>query len=341
MFWYNAAKDDGWGRDNDRWYTKLMKGLNWAFNPWHEWFDYDSWNENSTVGKVESFLKNAGNALTDAVGQLADPEQLTSLVNTYTGAHLTGSQQEANAMAMQNQEDIYQRQVAGMQKAGLNPALMYESGASSAPSPVQGHTGTANMSDLMSAMLLQKQSGLLDAQTRNIDADTDKKKAETAQLELINQYYPNLTQTQIDKMLSEMGLNEEQKRKIQSEVDLNELDKELKELDKIIKQAQADESSEFYKATRELEQAKTEREKAETKEALARAAMELLEKEYMAHTNNKMGSAGVVALASALGTLFSNFHIDFDSEGFKEKFNKKFNDALDWINKPKKAPWVK
>lgn len=334
MSWY---KDSEWGKSNDRWYTKFMKGLNWAFNPYHQWFDYDSWNENSTMGKISSFLNNTADALTTAVGQLADPEQLTSLVNTYTGAHLTGSQIEANEMAMQNQEDIYQRQVAGMQKAGLNPALMYESGASSAPAPVQGHTGTASMSELMQAMLLQKQSGLLDAQTRNVDADTDKKKAETAQIELINKYYPNLTQTQIDKMLSDMGLNEEQKKKIQSEIDLNKLDKELKKLDKIIKQAQADESSEFYKATRELEQAKTDREKAEAKAALARAAMDLIEKEYMENTNNKMGSANVVALAAALGTLFSNFHIDFDKDDFVKRFNKKFNDLLDWINKPKKV----
>lgn len=336
MSWY---KDSEWGKSNDRWYTKFMKGLNWAFNPYHQWFDYDSWNENSTMGKISSFLNNTADALTTAVGQLADPQQLNSWVNSQTGAHLTGSQQEANAMAMQNQEDIYQRQVAGMQKAGLNPALMYESGASSAPSPVQGQTGATSMSELMQALLLEKQSNLLEAQTSNVNADTDKKKAETAQIELINKYYPNLTQTQIDKMLSEMGLNEEQKRKIQSEIDLNELDKELKELDKIIKKAQADESSAFYKASRELEQAKTDREKAEAQEALARAAMELIEGEYMKHTNNKMGSASIVAIASALGTLFSNF--SFDSEGFKDKFNKKFNDILDWINKPKKAPWVK
>lgn len=105
MSWY---KDSEWGKSNDRWYTKFMKGLNWAFNPYHQWFDYDSWNENSTMGKISSFLNNTADALTTAVGQLADPEQLTSLVNTHTGAHLTGSQVEANDMAMQNQEDIYQ-----------------------------------------------------------------------------------------------------------------------------------------------------------------------------------------------------------------------------------------
>lgn len=336
--WYKAS---GWSKHNDRWYTKFMKGLNWAFNPNHEWFDYDSWNENSTMGKISSFLNNAANAVSTAVGQLTDPQQLTSWVNSQTGAHLTGSQVEANEMAMQNQEDIYQRQVSGMQKAGLNPALMYESGASSAPSPVQGQTGNANMSELMQALLFEKQSALLQAQTDNTNADTDKKKAETENMMLINEYYPQVTKTQIDKMLKDIGFSDAQIENIYADTNSKNLDMELKRIEKIIKQAQADESSAFYKATRELEEAKTEREHAEKEKLVVERSMDLIEKEFMQHTNTRMGSSSAVALAAALGTLFSDFHIDFDSEGFKEKFNQKFNQLLDWINKPKKAPWVK
>lgn len=300
-FWYKAS---GWGKDNDRWYTKIMKGLNWAFNPNHEWFDYDSWNENSTMAKVDTFLRNAADAAGSAVTQLADPEQLTSWVNSQTGAHLTNSQIEANDMAMQNQEDIYQRQVTGMQNAGLNPALMYQSGASSAPSPVQGNTSASNMSDLMQALLIDKQSALLDAQTRNTDADTDKKKAETENMNLINRYYPEVTQTQIDKMLKDMGLTDEQIKKIQSEVNLNELEADLKEIEKVIKNAQAKESSAFYKATRELEEAKTEEAKAHARESAARALMQELEAEFAQKYGAKMGSSEWIALASALSSVF-------------------------------------
>ena len=45
-------------------------------------------------------------------------------------------------------EDVYQRQVTGMQNAGLNPALMYQGGASGSAPTVQGSQGTANMSEV-------------------------------------------------------------------------------------------------------------------------------------------------------------------------------------------------
>lgn len=344
MSWYRVS---GWAKDNDRWYTKFMKGLNWAFNPYHEWFDYDSWNENSTMGKIESFLKSATDAVGTAVGQLADPSQITSYVNSITGAHLTGSQVEANEMQMQNQEDIYQRQVAGMQKAGINPALMYQSGAQQAPG-VQGSQGTGSMSEIMQALLLEKQSKLLDSQTRNTDADTDKKAAETDYQKLINQYYPQVTSTQIDKILSDIGVNEETIAKMKSEIDLNQLELDLKAIDKVIKQAEANESSAYFKAVREYQEAATDKAKAEKAELVVRAAMEELERNFMQHTNTKMGSSTMVALASALGTLLSNFHIDFDADGVKntlrESFKKlgvKWDEFVEWVNKEKKAPWVK
>lgn len=323
--WYNAS---GWGKSNDKWYTKLMKGLNWAFNPNHEWFDYDSWNENSTVGKISNFLNNAVDAAGTAVTQLADPEQLTSWVNSQTGAHLTGSQKEANEMAMQNQEDIYQRQVTGMQNAGLNPALMYQSGASSAPSPVQGNTAISNMSDMMQALLLEKQSNLLQAQTDNTVADTDKKKAETENMNLINKYYPDLTDSQIKKIMSDIGINDERIREIQSQVNLNELEAQLKAIETRIRAAEANESSAYYKATRELQEAKTEEARNSAREKLADALMKEIEGEYERNTNTKMSSSSLLAIASALGTIFSN------SDHFNNWFRRNIYD------KDKEYGWI-
>lgn len=299
--WYSLS---GWAKDNDRWYTKLFKSLNWALNPNHNWFDYDSWNENSTVGKIDSFLKNAAGAASSALDQLADPQQLTSLVNTYTGAHLTGSQIEANEMSMQNVEDQYQRQVTGMQKAGINPALMYQNGATGTAPAVQGSQGTASMSELMNAMLLKKQADLLDSQKRKTDTESDNIAEDTERMKLLNRYYPEVTETNLRKTLSEIGVNEETMYNLISRTGLNELDAELKRLDSVIKRAQANEASAYYKAVRELEEAKTNESKASAREKVAKAFMDEIEGEYMKHTNNKMGSASVVALAAAIGTLF-------------------------------------
>lgn len=90
---------------------------------------------------------------------------LTNWLNAMSGEHMVNAEVERNAMQMQNQEDIYQRQVAGMQKAGLNPALLYQSGVGSGPS-VSGSAPGANMSDLVQLYMLGPQKKLIGAQTQ-------------------------------------------------------------------------------------------------------------------------------------------------------------------------------
>lgn len=75
---------------------------------------------------------------------------LTNFLNNLSGEHMTNAELERNQLQMQNQEEIYQRQVTGMQNAGINPALMYGSGAQSAPSVNTSNSPVgASMSDLM------------------------------------------------------------------------------------------------------------------------------------------------------------------------------------------------
>lgn len=229
---------------------------------------------------------------------------LTSWLNSMSGEHMVNADVERNSMQMQNVEDVYQRQVTGMQKAGLNPALMYQSGASSAPSAPAPSQPGLNMSDIMQALLFDKQSALLDSQIRNTNAKTDREVEETNRLKLINKYYPQVTETDINKSLSAIGLTEQQISESKSRVDLQELDKDLKELDKIIRKAEADESSEFYKARREYEQAKDDESKARAAELGVRAAMESIEKEYMDTYSVKMGSNDYIAIAACLAGLF-------------------------------------
>lgn len=298
----------------------------------------DSLLTNSALSEQPADLYDAYNALS--------PGGLTSLYNKETEAGLTGQQMAMNEMQMDNQRRQYAFQVQGMQEAGLNPALMYESGAQAAPS-APAASGGMSMSEILQAMLFGKQSKLLDAQARNIDADTDKKNAETENMNLINQYYPEVTDTQIKKIMSEIGLNDEQIKKIESDIDTNILQQDLMQIDKVIKRAEANESSAYFKAVREYQEANTEKVKQEKAELAVRTAMETIEKEFMAHTNTKMGSATIVAIASALGSLIHGFNLDldgvkspFDVEAFKKSFKEDFDKIIEWINKPKKAPWV-
>lgn len=297
------------------------------------------------------------------VGQQFSETGLGSMINKLTGKHLTGAEREANqfsAEQAQIQRDYetemsntaYQRQVADMQAAGVNPALLYGSGASgastpsgSAPSSVAPNSGTS-MSELMQLFMMPAQKRLIEAQASNTDALTDKAKADTEQMKLVNKYYPQVTETQIDKMLAEIGVDEERVKEIRSNVNLNDLNAELLKVDKVIKDAEANEASAFFKARREFEEAQTDKAKAEKAELVVRTAMEELEKNYMARTNTKMGSATVIAIAAALGTLLSGFSFGEKPSTFEgwnsvaEKFKswaKKYGSKLgDWIDKPKR-----
>ena len=167
-------KDTAAGRavDGKSGLTKFVGWLNALFNEDHPWFDYDKMDDT-----------------------------LSSVQNQFTQEGVTGQQKELNDIQMQNQEDIYQRQVSGMQKAGLNPALMYQSGATSAPVAPSASNGM-NMGDLLQAVLIPQQLKMMKAQTDNIYAAADQKRAQTETegirqeaLRLANQYYPSLAKT--------------------------------------------------------------------------------------------------------------------------------------------------
>lgn len=133
-------------------WTRFVGWLNNLLNAEHDWIDYENAPQ-SGQGALDNFIAGT----------------------THSG--LTQQQIQLNEMQMQNQEDIYQRQTQGMAKAGLNPALMYGSGAVSAPSSTSP-TNLMNMSEVMQAVMVPAQLRMLKAQTQNVQADTEKKKVE-------------------------------------------------------------------------------------------------------------------------------------------------------------------
>lgn len=139
---------------------------------------------------------------------------LQSLWNKWTGKGLTGAQEITNAFNAQEAEKArnfeeqmsntaYQRQVADMEAAGVNPALAMNNGAGGASTPagdaaIAGNNNNGmDMSSLMS--ILQLPLGVMQsienlkqtkAQTKQIEETTTKIGAETSQINL------NLTRTQ-------------------------------------------------------------------------------------------------------------------------------------------------
>lgn len=83
----------------------------------------------------------------------------------------------------------YQRAVVDMQKAGINPALVYGQGAPSASTPA-GSAGTAAAPPLSMTELLQAKVAA--AQARNIDADTALKESQTEGQTIENKFKPDI-----------------------------------------------------------------------------------------------------------------------------------------------------
>lgn len=146
--------DESWKSGDDKWYTKFVKGLNIWLNGEHRWFDYDSWND---------------------VGDAA--------VSKLTGSALTPAEREANAFTADEAQKArdweeymsntsYQRQVADMQKAGVNPALTMTGGIGGASTPTSPSpssvtpTSGMNMSDLLQLIMVPMQRKLMEAQSK-------------------------------------------------------------------------------------------------------------------------------------------------------------------------------
>lgn len=103
-----------------------------------------------------------------------------SYLNKTTGAHLTGAEIEANAFTAQQAQlnrdwqtqmdnTKYQRTVADMQAAGVNPALAMSNGVGSTPSGSSGSSvapGSGSLSDLIQLMLIKPQRDLIRAQSK-------------------------------------------------------------------------------------------------------------------------------------------------------------------------------
>lgn len=137
-------------KEEDKWYTKIVKGLNNVFNEEHDWFDYDKWNETGSA-----------------------------LAAKTTGSDLTPAEKAANqfnADEAQKQRDFeeymsstsFQRQVKDMQAAGINPAMAMKGDGAAVPSGASA-TSVApqsgmNMSDLLQLIMIPMQKKLMQAQ---------------------------------------------------------------------------------------------------------------------------------------------------------------------------------
>lgn len=145
-----------------------------------------------------------------------------SFWNKLTGAGLTTAQQQQQDYQTEMANTAFQRQVADMRQAGLNPALMYGQGAGSgAATPTGPETsGNGDIASVLQLSLLGKQAKLLDAQTEKTSAEAGLVSRESA-------WKDKLSEAQLAEITSRIGLNE-------AEINAREYDNALKKAQELL-----------------------------------------------------------------------------------------------------------
>lgn len=189
---------------------------------------------NGTSSGIESFFENVFNGIRSwFVGK--------------TGQALTGAEEQANEFAhneaqlafdreLEASNTAYQRKVADLQAAGINPMMAASSGvslpSSSAASSVSPGAGTFQLAELINLyrmkQMLPLEKAAASAQIENTKAQTDKTKADVEHQRVVNKYIERSEQLRLEGQKLANDLSVTQKSKLQQ--DIRTAEQELKKL---------------------------------------------------------------------------------------------------------------
>lgn len=184
----------------DRWWSKLLAGLNTWLNPDHAWFDYGSEDFEGTFDNITN--KYLENGLTDRERE----------ANAFSAEEAQKSRDFTEYMA----RNKYSMETQSMIDAGVNPAMVY-GGGSLVPTAANGAQASSvapsgGLSDILPALMTLVRMPLemkkLQADVEQTNADTARTKVETEGMSLQNE----ITQGTKDSIIELTNMSPEEKR---------------------------------------------------------------------------------------------------------------------------------
>lgn len=127
----------------------------------------------------------------------------------------------------------YAAQVGQLEKAGLNPGLMYGmKGGGGATMGMTGGSVNANAApkgggEIMGLQMMNAQRALIEAQTENVQADTKKKGGETEAIDIANSLASDSYETTFDKILAQASILQDEAKMMRNNYEISEATKHM------------------------------------------------------------------------------------------------------------------